>query len=240
LGVFILFGGSFFLPQYLQLVLGFSPLEAATWSLPWALAAIVGSIATPRLIGRVQRAHLMAGGLALASIGFALLTRLDASVGLALLVPASVAFSLGVAPLFTLTNELVIGSVPPERAGAASGVSETCAELGAALGIAVFGSVGVAVYRSAMADAMPSVPAEAIEGARETLGAAVAIAAQIPDQIGAPLLQTARRAFVQGLQVSAAISAVGSLGLAIFTMRALRGARPASEAEALSVDPPQA
>jgi DHA2 family multidrug resistance protein-like MFS transporter len=232
IGVLILFGGFLFGPQYLQLVLGLSPLEAGLWSLPWALAFVVGSMLTPRLTPFARPAYLMAGGLAFGAIGFAMLTRLDASTGLALLVPATVIFSLGMSPLFTLTNDLIISSAPPERAGAASGISETCAELGGALGIAVFGSIGIAVYRSAVESAIPAgIPPEAVAAARDTLGAALAIAGQLPGQLGPVLLAAARDAFVQGLQLAAAISAIASLGLAIFAATALRNVRAGPEAD---------
>ena len=88
--------------------------------------------------------------------------------------------------MFTLATDLIVGSAPPERAGAASAISETGAELGGALGIAILGSIGTAVYRGAMADAVPAgVPPEAAEAARDTLGGAVAVAEQLPDQLGA-------------------------------------------------------
>ena len=94
---------------------------------------------------------------------------------------ASVIFSLGLAPVFTLATDLIVGARPPERAGAASAISETSAELGGALGIAILGSIGTAVYRGAMLRAVPAgVPAELAEAARDTLGGAVAAAASSP------------------------------------------------------------
>jgi len=217
LGGLIVFGGFLFIPQYLQLVLGLSPLEAGLWTVPWALAFVAGSMLTPRLARRVKPAYVMAGGLALAAIGVGAITMFDGSTGVAVFVITTFALALGLAPMFVLTNDLIIGSAPPEHAGAASGVSETGAELGGALGIAIFGSIGIAVYRRAMDVAVPAgIPPEAAEAAKGTLGGAVAVAAQLPDQLGAALLNAARIAFIDGLHVTAAISAVGSLGLAIF------------------------
>ncbi|HEX2171376.1 MAG TPA: MFS transporter [Dehalococcoidia bacterium] len=229
-GVFVLFGGYLYGPQYLQLVIGLSPLEAGLWSLPWAVAFIAGSLLTPRLVGHIRPAFLITGGLVLAAAGFAALTRIDTGSGLALLIAATVAFSLGLAPLFTLTNDLIIGSAPPERAGAASGISETCAELGGALGIALFGSIGIAVYRAVMPGAVPGVPLETITVARDTLGGAVAIAGQLPDQVGTQLVEVARQAFTRGMQMTAAISAAGSVALAVFAALTLRRVRAASHA----------
>src|ERR687896_286301 len=154
-GILLVFGGFLFLPQYLQLVLGLSPLEAGLWTLPWALAFVVGSNVTPIIARRIRPASLMAGGLVMAAVGFAVFTRVDGSSGFGEIVLGSVLFSLGTSPVFTLTNDLIIGSAPPERAGAAAGISETSAELGGALGIAVFGSIGVAIYRGVLAGGAP-------------------------------------------------------------------------------------
>jgi DHA2 family multidrug resistance protein-like MFS transporter len=222
-GIFIIFGGFLFLPQYLQLVLGLSPLEAGLWTLPWALAFVVGSNVTPVLVRWVRPATLMAAGLVLAAAGFGVFTQFGAATGFGAIVAGSVLFSLGTSPLFTLTNDLIIGSAPPERAGAAAGLSETSAELGGALGIAIFGSIGVAIYRAAVGDALPpGLPLQAVQAAQDTLGGAIEVAGRLSGQLGPALVEAARAAFVEGLHVAAAISAVGTLGLAVLVMTLLR------------------
>jgi DHA2 family multidrug resistance protein-like MFS transporter len=128
--------------------------------------------------------------------------------------------------MMTLTNDLILSSAPPERAGAASGISETGAELGVALGIAVLGSVGAAIYRGHLAAALPAgVPAGAAAAARETLGGAVVAASQLPADVAAALLGVARTGFVAALRVGAITSAVASVGLAVLTIVLLRGVR---------------
>ncbi|MGH2538627.1 MAG: MFS transporter, partial [Candidatus Promineifilaceae bacterium] len=200
-----------------------SPLGAGLWTLPHALAFILGSQLTPLLVRRARPAFVMAAGLLLAAAGVGMFVQFDASAGLARFVVASVAFSLGTAPLFILTIDLIVGSVPAERAGAASGLAETAAEFGGALGIAIFGSLGVVVYRAAMAGAIPAgVPLAAAEAAQETLGGALAIAGQLPGPLGAQLIAAARAAFIQGLQLAAGISAAGAVGLAVFALLWLR------------------
>jgi MFS transporter, DHA2 family, multidrug resistance protein len=231
-GIMMVFGGFLFVPQFLQLVLGLSPLEAGLWTLPWALAFVVGSQVTPFLAQRYPPATVMAVGLTLAALGFAVFTQLEPTSGFAMIVSGSVVFSLGTAPLFTLTNDLIIGSAPPERAGAAAGISETSAELGGALGIALFGTIGLAIYRSGVADGLPAgVPPEAATAAQDTLGGAVAVAGHLPSELSTPLLLTANEAFVQGVHVSAAISAIGALALAVFTWVFIGRARRASDPE---------
>jgi DHA2 family multidrug resistance protein-like MFS transporter len=232
-GILLVFGGFLFLPQYLQLVLGLSPLEAGLWTLPWALAFVVGSNVTPIVVRRIPPAPLMAGGLAMAAVGFGLFTQIDGDTGFGMIALASVLFSLGTSPLFTLTNDLIIGSAPPERAGAAAGISETSAELGGALGIAVFGSIGVAIYRGVLAGAVPAgVPIAVAEAARDTLAEALTVARELPGSVGATLVDVARGAFTQGLHVTALISLIGAIALATFVLTLLRRVpTPAAEME---------
>jgi DHA2 family multidrug resistance protein-like MFS transporter len=231
LAIFIAVGYFLFVAQYLQLVIGLSPLEAGLWSLPSAVAFIIGSQLVPRLLYGVRPAYVIAGGLALASIGLGLLTQVAVTSGLVPLITGSVIISLGLAPVFGVTTELIVGSAPPEQAGAASGISETAAELGGALGIAILGSVGLAIYRSELADRLPAgVPPDVVEAARDTLGSAAAAAAQLPDHLGAAVLAAARAAFVVGMQLSSAIAAGIGLALAVLALAALRHQQPTARA----------
>jgi DHA2 family multidrug resistance protein-like MFS transporter len=233
-GILVVFGGFLFLPQFLQLVLGLSPLKAGLWTLPWALAFVVGSQMTPRLAQRFAPWMVMAAGLAFAAFGFAVFTQVDATSGFGMIVIGSVAFSLGTAPMFTLTNDLIIGSAPPERAGAAAGISETAAELGGALGIALFGSIGLAVYRSGAAEGISAgIPPEDAAVAQDTIGGAVEVAGRLPAEVSAPLIEAANNAFIDGMRLVAAISVVVTFGLAVFTATVVRraGSRSGSETE---------
>jgi DHA2 family multidrug resistance protein-like MFS transporter len=241
LAIFVAVGYFLYVAQYLQLMEGLSPLEAGLWSLPSAFGFIVGSQLAPRVVQRVRPAYLIGGGLAVAAVGLALLTQVGVSGGLSTIVAASVVISVGLAPVFGLTTELIVGSAPPERAGAASGVSETSAELGGALGIAILGSIGVAIYRGDIADRLPStVPADAEAAALDTLGTAVAVAGQLPDQVGSVLLDTAREAFVHGMQLTSVLAAVVAVGIAVVAVVTLRSQGvPPAEAES-EVPPEQA
>jgi MFS transporter, DHA2 family, multidrug resistance protein len=234
LGIFIVVGYFLFVAQYLQLVLGLSPLRAGLWSLPSAGGFIIGSNLAPRILRRVRPAPVIGAGLAMAAVGLAVLTQVGGSpdADLAILASASLVISLGLAPVFTATTDLIVSSAPLERAGAASGISETGAELGGALGIAILGSIGVAVYRSALADTLPAaVPAQAAMVARDTLGGAVGVAAQLPEGVGTALLAAARQAFTQGLQLTAGLSAVVAVGIAVLATVLLRAVPASSQAE---------
>jgi DHA2 family multidrug resistance protein-like MFS transporter len=232
LTIFVVVGYFLFVAQYLQLVLGLSPLEAGLWSLPEAFAFIIGSQLAPRALGRVRPAYVIGGGLAVAAVGLGVLTQVGVGAGLVPVVIGSVIISLGMAPVFGLTTELIVGSAPPEQAGAASGISETGSELGGALGLALMGSLGVAIYRGQLADQLPAgVPAEAAAAARDTLGSAVEVAAQLPGQLGAAVLDAAHQAFVTGLQLTAAIAAVLGIALAVLALIALRHQEPTAAEE---------
>jgi MFS transporter, DHA2 family, multidrug resistance protein len=230
LGFFTSFGAFLFIAQYLQLVLGLSPLQAGLWTLPQSAGFILGSLLAPVIVRRVRPAFVMAGGLALAAAGCGVLTQVGDISGGTILVIGSAVLSLGLAPVVTLATDLIVGAAPPERAGAASAISETSSEFGGALGIAILGSIGAAVYRSVMANTAPTwLTPEAAEAARGTLGGALAAAERLPDQLGAELLGTARSAFVQAFELTAAIGAVGLLITAVIAAVMLRGARSNAE-----------
>ncbi len=245
LAIFVAVGYFLFVAQYLQLVLGLSPLEAGLWSVPSAVAFVLGSNAAPRIVRQVRAAYVMGAGLGLAAVGLAVLTQVAGPDGLAVVVLGSVIISLGLAPVFSLTTELIVGSAPPERAGAASGISETGSELGGALGLSILGSIGVAIYRGSVAEGLPDgVPATAAAAARDTLGGAVAVARDLPGELGTAVIGVARDAFVQGMQVASTISAVLAVGVAILAVVMLRNVgsgedrEAAADAEAGSVAAP--
>jgi DHA2 family multidrug resistance protein-like MFS transporter len=230
LGFLTTFGTFLFIGQYLQSVLDLSPLEAGLWSLPSACAFIFGSMLTPVIVRRVRPAYVIAGGMTVSAAGFVLLALVDnVAFPLACLVAGSVVFSIGLTPVVTLTTDLVLGAAPPERAGAASAISETSSELGGALGIAVLGSIVTAIYRGELASTFPAgVPPQAAEVARGTIGGAVSVAGELPAPLAAQLLGSARDAFAHAFGTSAALSAALAIGVAVLAVALLRGIRQAS------------
>jgi DHA2 family multidrug resistance protein-like MFS transporter len=224
LGFFVNFGSLLFVSQYLQLVLGLSPLAAGAWTVPSAAGFVLGSLLTPRLLRAAAPGPLTAAGLLLAAAGAALLTLLDTGPGPATVVAGSVIISLGLSAVFTVATDLVVAAAPPRRAGAASAISETGSELGGALGIAVLGAVAAAVYRLQLAEPLPG--GRGLDVTVDTLGAAVATAGSLPATQGELLLDAARAAFVDGFQVAAALSAAVLLATAALAWRRLREAEP--------------
>jgi len=244
LGIFVVVGYFLFISQYLQLVLGLTPLVAAFWSLPSAVGFVVGSTVAPKIIHRFRPSVIMGAGMAIAAVGTAMLIGLSVGGGigsLILIAAASVVISLGLAPVITLATELIVGSAPPEQAGAATGISETSGELGGALGIAILGSIGTALYRAEVADALPAgIPADVADAARDTLGGALGIAETLPGELAATVVAAAQTAFVDALHLVAAVAAIGAVATAIAAAVALwtvpaRSEPPAEEAAAVPV-----
>ncbi|WP_048648930.1 MFS transporter [Nitratireductor soli] len=219
---FIAFGSFLFIAQFLQLVLGLTPLQAGLWSLPSSLAFIVGSMLTSMLTASIRPPLVMALGLILAAAGFVCVAWAAANADLVVMIAAFTVFSLGLAPVFTLTTDLVVGTVSAERAGAASAIAETCTELGGALGIAVLGSVVTAAYRTGMEQAARGIPADVAATARDTLGGALTVAADLPLVAGAALIEGAQGAFSDGLVVAASVCAVIALATALLVTLMLR------------------
>ena len=234
LGTFAVFGGFVFIAQYLQLVLGLQPLQAGFWSLPSFGGFILASMIVPAITRKIPAPQLIAGGLLMAAAGFGVLTQIDRAPPLIVIVIGSVLYSLGISPVFILATDIIVGSAPIARAGAASAISETSSELGGALGIAILGSIGTAVYRARMAAAMPNgVPSDVREIARGTLGGATAVAERLPGQLGAALLGTARDAFTQAFVTTAVVNALLMVITALAATLMLRRAPSSARAEIL-------
>ncbi|MFI2242253.1 MFS transporter, partial [Streptomyces chrestomyceticus] len=176
--VFAMSGTNFFVAQYLQTVAGLSPFRAGLIVVPNALANILSTMLTPLLARRIRAAYLMAGGLVLAATGLTILTQVGPDSGYGIIMAGGVVMSLGFGPTLSLGNDMIIGSAPPDKAGAASAISETGTDMGTALGIAIMGSIGTAVYRGELRDHLPrGIPEAAADAAQDTVGAAVATAA---------------------------------------------------------------
>jgi DHA2 family multidrug resistance protein-like MFS transporter len=223
-------GMAFLFSQYLQLVAGLSPLRAGLWSLPDPAGMIACSLLCPVVARRTRPAYVIGAGLAISAVGFVVLTQVRAEADLAVAVAGVVIVFAGVTPAWVLGTDLIVGSVPPDKAGPASALSETGSELGLALGVALLGSVGTAVYRRQAARTLPTgLSRQAAEAAHGSLAGATAAAARLPHGPGAALLDAARQAFTDGLNIAAVVSVVIAAGLALLAVL-LRRVRPAAEA----------
>lgn len=226
LAMFAIVGCAVFFTQYLQTVRGMSPMEAALWNLLPTLAVGGMAPAAAALAQRTDRAHVIALGCLLAAGGFVWLSWLEPGSALWFVLTASAVYASGLVIVMSLGNELAIGLAPPERAGSASAVLESGTELGGALGMAVLGSIGSAVYRGDLGGALPAgLPAAAADAARETVAGAAAVAGALPGRAGETLLTAARAAFTHGLQTAVLVAAGVMVCAAVLALTLLRGLR---------------
>jgi MFS transporter, DHA2 family, multidrug resistance protein len=215
----VLFGTQLLIGQYLQAVLGMSPLEAGLWTIPSAAAYAIGGLLAPRLGARMGTGRLLAAGLALSALGFGIVAAIGTDTGLLVFVLGSVVYSLGLAPVYQVTTDSSVAAVPAERSGAAGATLETVTNLGGALGIALFGSLAAATYR---------VGTGGSETTTETIGDALAQAERLPSTEADSLVEAARVAFVNGFRLVEVIGAALLLVSAIATPSLLREPRRAS------------
>ena len=232
LAILFLFGGFLFLPQYLQLVLGMSPFRSGLWTLPWALSFVVGSMLTPaagpahppglrdgRRAGRSPPSASRCSRASTRTTGFcdvrARLHDLLAGHGAGVHADHRSDRRLGAAR----AGGRGLGHLRDQRASSAARWASP-----------IFGSIGVAIYRAGLAGVIPDgVSAEAAEAARATLGGAIDVARELPDQAGARWPGGAGGVHARGVQLCAAISTGGAVLLAAFAALTLRQSRGSSE-----------
>ncbi|WP_072805778.1 MFS transporter [Rhodococcoides yunnanense] len=208
--IFALTGFSLFASQYLQLIVGLGPLAAGLWLLIPAAAAALGAVLSPTLSKFVPTGAIIAGGLVLIAAGAAVMAFIEPNSGLPLLLVGMSSLTLGVGAASTLNSDIVLTAAAPEKAGAASALSETGAELGGAVGIAILGTIGTTVYRHSVADALPpDTPPEIAAPATETVGGGMAVADLLPAPLDAALRELAASSFVDGFTLAATWSAAG-------------------------------
>ncbi|MFD3747348.1 MFS transporter [Nocardia sp. NPDC058633] len=225
-----LIGFSVFTTQYLMDVLDMRPLEAALWTMPPpALTMIIAPFAVV-LSNRVPPAYVIGAAFGLVSVGFVLMTQVGVERNLPLVIGGATAIGVGAAIVLTLVTDLVVAAAPPERAGSVSALTQTFQDLGGALGIAVFGSIGAAVYRSSMQDSHPAgVPSDVLESARQTLGGAVEAAGRLTGEPAIALMSAADRAFADAMNAAAVFGCVVAAATALFTVWRLRHVRNTPE-----------
>ncbi|QTE01078.1 MFS transporter [Streptomyces cyanogenus] len=214
-------GSAIFTTQYLQSVLGKSPLAAALWSLlPSVFIGVAGPVTATLVQRGVNRGYVVAGGFAAMAAGYLVFVPVGTDSLWLVLVGGGV-LACGMIAIMSQLTDLAMTGAAVERAGTASSLLETSAEFGGALGMAVLGSIGTALYRHEM-------PASAPDQARETLGGALATAAHLPGGAGETLLAAAREAFIHGMRGAALAGAVilvpAALGAAV-TLRRIEAAQ---------------
>ncbi|GHB66082.1 MFS transporter [Streptomyces xanthochromogenes] len=213
IATFAMMGSAYFTTQYIQSVLGMSSLRAALWSVAPSLAVGIAAPTATVVARKVNRAYVIATGFALAAVGYVLLA-LAGTDSLWTVLAGAAVIGMGIVTVMALVSDMALTSAPVEKASSAASLLETGQEFGGALGMAVLGSIGTAVYRADMPDSAPA-------AARETLGAALAGADHT-------LAALAREAFVHGMQYAAVGGSLILVVAGVLAAWMLRG--PAAEA----------
>ncbi|WP_152190228.1 MFS transporter [Georgenia satyanarayanai] len=226
LSVFAMVGALVALVQHLQLVLGLNPLQASVWLIPQAVLAATAAFAAAVLVKRFLPAYVMASGLVIAAVGFSLTIFLTPTSSPLLIATALALVALGAGVGLALSNDIIMSSVKPDRAGQAAATSETAYELGTTLGTAVLGGVLVAWYTRVVTagTAALDLPADLADRASSTMAEALLVSAEVGGSAGASVLETAENAFTDAITVTGIAGAALMVLTAIWTLVTLRGA----------------
>ncbi len=219
LAFFTMFGMFFLLTQYLQLVLGYSPLRAGLMFLPVSLTMVVVSPQAPKLVAHFGIARVVPAGFSLIVVGLLAVATLDNGSPLWRIYLAWIPMMIGLASTMSPLTALIMSSVPTSRAGVGSAMNDTTRELGGALGVAVLGSVLTTMFTSSLDTEVNDLPAAAREAARSGLAGALSVARGLGDA-GPEFADAARSAYVDGLTVAALTAAI-IVGIAGFSARRL-------------------
>lgn len=219
---FVMFGMFFLIPQYLQYVHGYSPLEAAVRLLPSGLTMIVVAPRGPTVARRLGAERSVALGLLLAAAGFMVLTQLDSGTGYWWIAGALVLMAAGSGLAMPPSTAAIVSSLPPAKAGVGSAVNDVTREVGGAVGIAVLGSIVSVLYRSEVAAASAGLPEGLRHVVDESIGSAIVAGAP------ADVLASARDAFSSGASVAFLVSALVMVAGSALYMRLDRATRAAA------------
>jgi EmrB/QacA subfamily drug resistance transporter len=212
---FTLFGTFFLMAQFLQLVLGVSPLTAGLVQLPVSVIMLTVAPQVPRFVARYGISRVVPVGLGLVALGMAILSRLDASSSVLLVGAAMVPLAVGISATSAPLTTLMMAAVPPSNAGAGSAMNNASRELGGAFGVAVLGSLLTTRFTSGLDAAVEGLPAASQAAAGSGLAGALEVARDLPAGAGESLADAARTAFVDGFALAGLGSAALALALAV-------------------------
>ncbi|MET9442776.1 MFS transporter [Streptomyces sp. NPDC006610] len=216
---FALMGVTFFAVFYTQSVRGFSPLKTGLLLLPLAVAQLIFAPRARLVVDRFGNRATTTAGMLTVAAALAAFATLDADTPLWILELIFFLMGAGMAHIMTPTSVVIMQSLPREKAGSASALSNTFRQVGGALGIAVLGSVLSAAYRTAVEDDLGPVPAGLRHSAGESIEATLAAAARLGPE-GRALVAPAHDAFLHAMHLTAlcgaGVALAGSVVVALF------------------------
>ncbi len=216
-----MFGVMFLITQYFQLVLGYSALGAALRLLPMSPIMVIVSPLTPRIVARIGANRTVAAGMGLVCAGFLMFSRLDVDTTYLYVLACVLPLISGIALTMSPMTAAIMSAVPPRRAGAGSAMNDATRELGAALGVAVLGSVAASRYASHIRSFVTTLSARERSTARSSLAGALDTAHRLSGASGARLTAGAEHAFVSGIHLAVYAGAVLAAAAALIVYRCL-------------------
>ncbi|WP_328482004.1 MFS transporter [Streptomyces sp. NBC_00377] len=215
------------LTQYLQFVLGYSPVKAGLAFLPLAVAALLGNGVGVKLAEKIGNRFVILSGMLVMTACFALLTTVDADSGFTVPAIALGLLGLGAGLAMPAAVGALMSTIPEEKAGVGSALNDTIQQAGTALGIAILGSLLTSGFAAEM-------PSDAPEAARQSIGGALAVAGQ-----DTGLVRSAREAFTASMTTTFTVSAIGVLAAAVLAALVMRDRKPERPATGIRAQEPE-
>jgi EmrB/QacA subfamily drug resistance transporter len=215
---FALFGSLFFLTQYLQFILGYTPLQAGLRTAPIALVIVIVAPITGLLVHRRGNKVLVCTGMAAVAVGLFLMSRLTGSSGYGHVLESMIILATGMSLAMTPATESVMGSLPKDKAGVGSAMNDTTRQIGGALGVAVLGSVFTAAYSSGLTEALTRIPAQLAADVESSVGAALGVARSIGGSAGRALAGVATDSFIDAMSRALVLGSLVALAGALVSL----------------------
>jgi EmrB/QacA subfamily drug resistance transporter len=216
-----MYGVMFLLTQFLQLVLGYSAFGAAIRFLPMTPIMLIVAPRTPKLAERYGANRVVAVGMALTALGFLLFANMSATASYGYILVSIFPFATGLALTMSPMTASIMSAVPARRAGAGSATNDATRELGAALGVAVLGSLAASKFTSSLGKVTAHLPKADRQLAEASLGGALNVAHRLPHPAGALVEHGAKAAFVDGIHLACWVGTVLTLTAAGVVLRYL-------------------
>jgi EmrB/QacA subfamily drug resistance transporter len=216
---FAMFGTFFLLTQYLQLVLGYSALEAGVRMLPMAFTMMVAAPSSAKFVEKFGNRKVVSAGLLIVAVGLLLLAQSDVHTPYWHLVVTIVTMAVGMGLSMAPSTTGIMASLPLRKAGVGSAVNDTTRELGGALGVAVLGSLLASRFTAALPASVAALPGPARAAVRSSLGGALGVAGSLPPAVGGPLAAAAKSAYVDAMSASLVAAAIVAVAAAVMVRR---------------------
>jgi EmrB/QacA subfamily drug resistance transporter len=216
-----MYGVIFLVIQYMQLVLGYSALGTAIRILPMTPIMMFVAPRTPRLSARFGANRTVAAGMTLIAVGLLMMVAFGTETSYGYVLASFVPFIGGIALTMSPMTSAIMSAVPPRRAGAGSAMNDATRELGAALGVAVLGSIAASKYSNSLQDTISHMPHSVQTQATGSLAGALQAASTLPGRAGEALASGAQHAFIDGLHLAATVGVVLAVAAAVVVLRFL-------------------